>query len=274
MDKHRVPVPDLRIVPGEQLHAHEMPDSQRFRPLIERFRSDDYIINPPVVAEMDARRFVILDGANRCHALRALGHAHLPVQVVTWESGQVELDTWNHVVSDWTTAGLLAGLDATPGLALQEGAPLQLAELTLADGRAQRLGTNAEAPEARNALLRQLVGVYQANATLYRSVEDDMARLREQFPGLVALLRFPRVTPEDIVTAARERAWLPPGVSRHIIHGRALNINYPMRLFVDREQNLQQKNEVLRAWLRRKLAHRQLRFYAESTWQFEGEERA
>lgn len=271
----RTPVPDLRIVPAGRLYAHESQDSQRYRPLLERFRSEQYIINPPVVAPMDAGRFVILDGANRCHALRALGYPHLPVQVVTWESGQVVLDTWNHVVSDWTVAELLAGLRALPGLTLQDtAAPDPVAEVQLADGRRLTLTTTATTDAARNALLCRVVALYQENASLFRSVLGDLTRLQEQFPGLVALLRFPRVEPAAVVAAARQGAWLPPGVSRHIIHGRALRINYPVRLLADKEQSLEQKNAALRAWLRRKLAQRQLRFYAESTWQFDEEERA
>ena len=266
----RAPVPDLQIVPAESLHAHESHDSQRSLPLIERFRRDKYIINPPVVAPMDDRKFVILDGANRCHALGALGYAHLPVQVVTWESKQVELDTWNHVVSNWTIPALLAGLDALPGLELQDGPQSHpVAEMHLADGRQLALVTAAQDPHTRNDLLCQIVAVYQTNATLYRSIIDNSMQVREHFPSMVALLCFPRLQPSDIVTAARERAWIPPGISRHIIHGRALQIYYPMRQLEDDELSLAQKNAEMRAWLQRKLAQRQVRFYAESTYQFD-----
>ena len=266
----RAPVPDLRIVSGESLHAHESHDSQRSRPLIERFRSDKYIINPPVVAPMDARRFVILDGANRCHALRALGYPHMPVQVVTWESDQVMLDTWNHVVSDWTIPALLAGLEVLPGLELQERPQSRpVADMHLADGRQMALVTAAQDPQTRNALLCQIVAVYQASASLYRSIIDDPAQVREYFPDMVALLRFPRLQPSDIVAAAREKAWIPPGISRHIIHGRAMQIHYPVRQLEDDGRSIAQKNAEMHAWLQQKLAQRQVRFYAESTWQFD-----
>ena len=266
----RAPVPDLRIVPGESLHAHETHDSQRSRPLIDRFRSDKYIINPPVVAPMDALSYVILDGANRCHALGALGYPHIPVQVVNWESDQVTLDTWNHVVSGWNVPELLAGLDALPGLELQIGPQSRpVADLHLADGRQLSLVTAAQDPHSRNALLCQIVAVYQTNATLYRSIIEDSVQVREYFPDMVALLRFPRLKPADIVAAAREKAWIPPGISRHIIRGRALQIHYPMRQLEDDGHSLEQKNAELHAWLQQKLAQRQVRFYAESTYLFD-----
>lgn len=269
-DSLRAPVPDLRIVAAESLHAHESHDSQRSRPLIERFRSDEYIINPPVVAPMDERDFVILDGANRCHALSALGFLHLPVQVVDAEGGQVKLDTWNHVISDWTEDALLDALRRLPGLLMSRGdGAAPVATIHLRGGEVLELAAVTGDAGARNALLCQVVATWQRNATLYRSVVNEQAQLREHFPGMVALVRFPNVKLADIVVAARERAWIPPGVSRHIIHGRALRINYPVARFAQNGRSLKQKNEDLQDWLREKLARRELRFYEESTWQFD-----
>lgn len=269
-DNLRAPVPDLRIVPAESLHAHESHDSQRSRPLMERLRKDEYIINPPVVAPIDEQSFVILDGANRCHALRALGFQHLPVQVVDWDSGQIQLDTWNHIVSNWNETDLLDGLADLPGLTMEDNSDSRpVASLILTDGTQMNLMAVEQDPHSRNALLCQIVAVYQRNAVLYRSVLEKLSQAREHFPEMVALLRFPGVTFRDIVTAARERAWIPPGVSRHIISGRALKINYPVRHLVEDGRSPGQKNEDLQEWLRQKLARREVRFYAESTYQFD-----
>lgn len=269
-DNRRVPIPELRIVQGEHLYAHESHDSQRSRPLIERFRNDEYIINPPIVAPLDEQRLVILDGANRCHALRALGYPHMLVQVVTWESGQVLLDTWKHVVSDWTIPALLAGLASLSGIELLDGAgPRPVAEMQLVDGRHMSLVTAAADAKTRNRLLCEVVDVYQKNATLFRSILNDLAQAQEHFPHMVALLRFPDMQPSDIATAASQPAWIPPGVSRHIILGRALRVHYPIRRLGNDGLNLAQKNAELRTWMQEKLAQRQVRFYAESTWQFD-----
>lgn len=92
-------IPDLRIVPIESLIPHEEHDPQRSAPLIERIRSAGVWLNPPVVAPLDAERYVILDGANRHYALSALGYPHILVQVVNYESSAVQLETWHHVIS-------------------------------------------------------------------------------------------------------------------------------------------------------------------------------
>src|SRR3954465_1213574 len=92
-------IPDLRIVPITFLVPHEEHDAQRAEPLIRRIREAGTWLNPPVVAPMDERRFVILDGANRHYALGALGYDYILVQVVDYESDEVQLGTWHHIVS-------------------------------------------------------------------------------------------------------------------------------------------------------------------------------
>jgi hypothetical protein len=64
-------------------------------------------------------------------------------------------------------------------------------------------------------------------------------------------------------------AYLPPGISRHIIHGRALKIQYPLDQLRDKVSSIEEKNTVLQHWVQEKLAHRHVRYYAEATYQFD-----
>jgi hypothetical protein len=98
---------------------------------------------------------------------------------------------------------------------------------------------------------------------------DDPARLWALFPSPVALVSFPPVTPDDVLTAARKGAYLPPGVSRHIVHGRAVRLNYPLDALRATTRTLEEKNADLTAWVREKMAQRRVRYYAESTYQFD-----
>ena len=109
MSPHQIdaPQPDLRIVPTKTLHPHEDHDFQRSEPLIERLASETVVINPPIVAPMGDDQFLVLDGANRFHALSHLGYPHILVQVAPYESGYVELKTWRHVVCDWQPEALM-----------------------------------------------------------------------------------------------------------------------------------------------------------------------
>ena len=80
---------------------------------------------------------------------------------------------------------------------------------------------------------------------------------------------FPRFEPQHVIDAATYAAFLPPGISRHIIQGRAVRLNYPMSAVVDPNQPLAEKNAALRLWVQRRFANRTVRYYAEATYQFD-----
>jgi hypothetical protein len=265
-----VPMPNLRIVPTSSLFPHEEHDSQRSAPLAERLRTEAYVINPPVVAALDDDRYVILDGANRCHAFEELGYPHIIVQVSSYESGEVDLQTWNHVVSAWDVDQLMDEIADLAHVEVFAGNDLTAPiHILLRDGRVLSVQLTGTTLREQNAATCMLVRVYQQRARLNRTAIREAHSVFELYPDAVALVRFPLYTPLDILAAARDRAYLPPGVSRHIIQGRALRINYPIERLRDTSTPLVEKNHQLREWFQRKLANRQIRFYAEATYQFD-----
>jgi hypothetical protein len=62
---------------------------------------------------------------------------------------------------------------------------------------------------------------------------------------------------------------LPTGITRHIIHGRALRVNLPLSVLTDEERTTEQKNEWLHHWVKQKMAQREIRYYQESTFLFD-----
>ncbi|MCA9906825.1 MAG: hypothetical protein KC547_23380, partial [Anaerolineae bacterium] len=68
---------------------------------------------------------------------------------------------------------------------------------------------------------------------------------------------------------ADSRDFLPPGISRHIVHGRAIRVNYPLDALRDSSLTLDDKNARLQDWIRHRLASRAVRYYAEATYQFD-----
>lgn len=267
-----VPIPNLRIVPTESLFPHEEHDSQRSAPLAERLRTEEFVINPPVVAPIDSEagddRYVILDGANRCHAFQELGYPHIIVQVSSYDEGQVDLLTWNHVVGAWNTNSFLTEIEQLTNVELADDSTAPV-RILLRDERAVSLRLSGRTLHQQNAALCDFVRVYQQRARLNRTAIREPENIWSLYQDAVALVTFPSFTPADIMTAARHHAYLPPGVSRHIIQGRALRINYPIARLRDEYTTLADKNIELHEWFQRKLANRQIRFYAESTYQFD-----
>ncbi len=272
MLQHRndAPPPDLRIVLTESLHPHEEHDSQRAMPLIERLKNESVVINPPVVSPMGASQFVILDGANRYYAFSHLEYPHILIQVASYESGYVELKTWRHLVCDWKADTFLSHLKELPDLTLVEGQnALAIAHITFRDQRIFALMAPVETTHERNAALRKIVSVYQQNAVLHRTALTEPDDIWPLHPSAFAMVTFPQYQPSDILSAARFQAYLPPGISRHIINGRALRVNYSLDELRDQQVRLSEKNRNLQRWMQNKLENRRVRYYAEATYQFD-----
>lgn len=264
------PPPDLRIVPTSSIFPHEDHDSQRANPLIKRLKHEQFVINPPLVAPMDAGQYVVLDGANRYYAFTHLEYPHMLVQVAPYDGGYVELGTWRHIISNWDIGAFMNQLGTLPNLEVYKGQDARaIAHILLKDYRVFALRAPVQNTHERNAALREVVSIYQRNATLFRTALTEMADIWPLYPDALGVVVFPEYKPADIIAAARYQAFLPPGISRHIVHGRALRVNYPLDWLRDTQTSLEAKNEQLKHWMQQKLAARQVRYYAEATYQFD-----
>lgn len=267
--RSHAPAPDLRIIPTNAPQPHEEHDSQRAIPLIERLRHADMMTNPPIVAHTEDDNYIILDGANRCYSFAALEIPHILVQVVSYFNDQVELHTWNHIASRWNTKALIQAIQQLDNIDIHEGQDKNaIAHIALREGELLALTSPVQSVRQRSAALRDVVRTYQQNAVLNRTTMIEPEEVWHLYPEANALIIFPEYTPHDIIEATRHKAYLPPGVSRHIVHGRALQVNYPMHILKDATISLEQKNTDLKAWITEKLVNRQMRYYAEATYQF------
>jgi hypothetical protein len=263
------PPPNLRIVEIENVLPHEKSDVQRSTPLIERIRQATYFTNPPVVAEINQDRYVLMDGANRHNSLRHLKYPHLLVQIADYDSDFIELGVWQHIVSDWDANHFIQQLENIDGIDVMDGWNSNaVAQILLREGPVYGIHAQVDSIVERNFTLRRVVETYHNNATLYRTPLTDPTQIWSLYPNAIALVMFPSYEPQNIIDAATNQAYLPPGVSRHIIHGRALKLNYPLEKLRE-NLPLEQKNEQLQQWMMEKLANRSVRYYAEATYQFD-----
>jgi L-serine kinase (ATP) / ParB family transcriptional regulator, heme-responsive regulator len=264
------PPPDLRILAIDKIHPHEGHDSQRSEPLLKALQKAEYLTNPPIVSPMDDGNYVVMDGANRYHCFRELSFEHLLVQVAAYDSGHVDLSVWQHVISDWSPKALIEELDKLSGVQVVHAWDhTAVSQILLHDGGVLSIHGADESIEERNRMLREIVAIYQKHAKLSRTAITDPSLIWPMYPDAIALVLFPRYQPQDIIKAAQHKAFLPPGVSRHIIHGRALKLNYPFELLRDLQTSLEAKNDYLQEWIQKKLNNRSIRYYSESTYQFD-----
>jgi hypothetical protein len=71
-----------------------------------------------------------------------------------------------------------------------------------------------------------------------------------------------------VLALARDGELLPTGLTRHLIQGRVLRVNYPLSELKSAEP-LEVKNAHLKAWLQRKMSSKEVRFYGEMTYLFD-----
>jgi len=272
-------LPDLRFVPTEAVFPHEYHDAQRSQPLVRRLRETGVLKNPPIVTQVGdgmrvEPRYVVLDGANRSTAARADGWPHLLVQLVRYESPGVELHTWYHALTADARDVLERGLGSLPGLEFSRHDRLHaramlarreaLACVVLHEGEAIVAHGGGTLRE-RNDLLNALVHLYQDRLPYTRVTSDSLTEARREHPEVEALVIFPRFDPAEVIDLASVGAYLPAGITRHLIRWRALRVNAPVSLCADVHKTLDEKNAWIQAWTAERLARREVRFYEEPT---------
>lgn len=285
-------LPDLRIIPLENLLPHEHTDPRRVNPLIARLKDESILRNPPIVAPMGQAdpRFVVLDGANRTAAFHALGMPHILAQVVPYE--RVQLNTWHHVITQCDAPNLMTQLGVLSNMQLCE-VDLMRARAMLArreaiafvsmenGGQKTADGLAVSHPASsvialcgpadvvqRTELLHRLVDLYEGCAKVQRTTNDNITDARTAFPDASAIVVFPRYEPAEIIDLVRSGQKVPAGITRHVLPLRALRLNYPMdQLRSDRP--LSQKQAHLSEWIYERMQNRQVRTYNEPTVLFD-----
>lgn len=278
-----VSTPVLRFIRTDRLLVHEEHDHQRSAPLMKRIEASGIWLHPPIVTPLHDtdEHYVVLDGANRCHAIASLQYPHILVQVVTYDSGQVQLDRWNHVLGTMEPKLLIERTSALPHVDIRPSDMLEArAELAQRDAlayivdfrdndRVYLLCTDERTMKTRTERLRAIVDCYKHDAKLDRINTDRLPQVKEMYPQATMLVAFPHYEPTEILYAAREKILLPPGISRHVIQGRAMRLLYPLEHLADETTSIEEKNAALSQWVQQRIDERAVRFYAESSYLFD-----
>jgi hypothetical protein len=120
----------------------------------------------------------------------------------------------------------------------------------------------------QNRILNSLVATYKDRCTLHRVMTDSLEEVKQLYPDMAGLVIFPQYDFSEVLELARDGELLPAGLTRHLIHGRALRLNYPLSELKS-DEALEAKNARLKAWLNEKLATKEVRFYGETTFLFD-----
>jgi hypothetical protein len=274
-----IPSPTLRIVPIHSLVEHEYNDIQRTLPLAKRLEAEGLLKNPPIVAQLeDEQRYVVLDGANRTTALAQLHYEHCLVQVVEYEPPQVTLSTWHHLVTGIDLESFTQEIANVNDIDLHQSdllrARAELAQRELiayiirSDNKVLAVSSHRRRIHDKNTVLNAMVDTYKEKGGLHRAVADSMDEARSLFANVTALVIFPNYEASEVMILARDGELLPTGLTRHLIQGRVLRVNYPLSELKSNE-SLDQKNAKLQEWAQKKNVTKEVRLYAEATYLFD-----
>ncbi|HEV2438849.1 MAG TPA: hypothetical protein VGX97_02150 [bacterium] len=294
-------MPRLRVWPTQRLLLHEEADPVRVRRLVVALRRDGVLRNPPIVAPLlpagpgsaaprpravggrngagrtapsGAERAVVLDGANRVTALRALGLAHVVVQSVSYDDPRVSLSVWRHYAAEGRAGALrAAAADLGAGTPVEDEveAEARIAAgegiAAVVDARGGVLLRHAGGAAAAADALCRLTALYRDGRAMHRVDAGTLDELRAAY-GAGALVLFRRFEKSEILDLAVEGGRLPAGITRHVIPGRALRVNTPLAWLADGTAAAA-KQAALDAQLRQRSQAHGVRYYAEPTFLFD-----
>lgn len=273
MQKARLP--RLEIVPLRSLILHEDVEGHRVDRIQARFRSEQRLVNPPIVGTTgNRRRMIVLDGASRITAARRLGFQHFLVQVVAYPSPVIGLTPWHHLVAGMPLERLLDLALRIPGVEA-ERVSRSRAERALAERKALAC---LRGPRRRPVLLRvrrsgsgrfhpirELTRIYATDPGLHRLSEDEIGIPEEWMGEERVLVLFPHFRQEDIVRfALRLDERLPMGITHHTVPNRALRVLYPIARLRSRKP-LEEKRRDLRRFLDDLWERGRIRHYPEGS---------
>lgn len=273
-------LPQLEILPVDQMILHEYHDDQRTHPIIRGIEESGVLRNPPIVVPLEdgSGRFMVLDGANRTTALQKMGIPHTVAQVVKVDDPGLELNPWNHVVwgthvdtmLDWArSVSDLNLLPSEKGHLFRDLLDIHsLAMLHLADGRIYTAYTESIELKSRVRVLNALVRSYADHTSMDRTANFTLEPLHELYPNLSGLVLLPPFRIEDVLCLAGEGQLMPAGSTRFTISGRALHVNFPLGI-LSSDKPLEYKKIQLKEWLQDSMAHKHVRYYAEPTFMFD-----
>ncbi len=271
-------LPQLKLLPARDLLEHERHDDQRTGPLIDRIQQNGVLRNPPIVSPLQdgSKRFMILDGANRVTALRKLDFEHIVVQIVDPDDQGLKLYNWNHVIWDFDAVELLGSIKQLKDVSLIQGdhnisttsAEQNLAKFETAQGFMYTICSSAQNLENRVSQLNAIVDLYQPRASLDRTSEWSVVRLKSAYQNLCGLVIFPKFEIKQVLNLAGQGCLLPTGITRFAVSPRVLHLNYPLEA-ISGEGTTESKNQFLQNFLQQRIAKKGVRYYSEATYLFD-----
>ncbi|MGE7217392.1 ParB N-terminal domain-containing protein [Priestia koreensis] len=211
----------LELIPVDRLKFHEEGDSQRIKRIMQEIQRDGVLKNPIMVSELQNGDYFLLDGLHRSLAIKELGFKYILAQKVELTQPQVKLLSWTHQVPDHINLKpyLISGKSEVPCFTLARSGQ----EITV---------YGPKDIHERVEFMHQLTTNYYKDNELLRLPElPDFLAPGSQYVSFIPFNKneFDEIILKNIVT--------PPGITRLLIPGRILNLQFPLTLLEEERYN-------------------------------------
>lgn len=247
----------LTLLEPEQICFHESYETARLDKICRAIEEEGVLRNPPPIVKMPNGNYLLLDGAHRMMALKALGCQQVAVQVVP--DDRVELSSWKHLlpIGGWWD---VLKQDPLIGWSDEPIEDRMLAHVTEANGRTHylyALGTDQSLFSHLKSWHR-VVSLYQHDYFVRRIPQNVHTQVGEG----ELLLSFHEYTLQELKQVVEANQLMPAGVTRMMIDGRMLNLRIPLELLRNpsREQAESDWNSLRDGWAK------SLRLYTEPVY--------
>ena len=270
-------LPNLRIVPISEIIFHEDPDEERASKLIEYIRKENRLKNPPVVATHSSNnKSILLDGANRLTALRALNIPDVLVQHIDlFDPGLIFLQ-WHHAIEKFTKNSFLEKINYLPDITITKSPNDDLTandngdllcQIQFADRSIYVVHAHTDLFQ-RVKDLRNITDIYKGFQYMDRVSYTNLEHLKNNYSQFCALIVFRKLTKEELVEVTNNGMRIPSGITRIIMPKRALRINVPLDI-LRFDVSDEQKNYWLQNRINEQIRDKSIRFYHEPTFLFD-----
>lgn len=260
----------LKIVSTAHLVLHETNDPKRSLNVQKSILNKKLFTNPILVAKLPgSKKYVVLDGANRTTALRELNIPFALVQDFDYKKQDLDLQTWWHLLEEKDFSFWLKTFSSF--LVFKPGNNISNTNLFSSSAKVYLVNK-------KKIFVAMLKGTVSARLNVLNNLVDcyrgkfQYSRLKDYKNGDAVdrgtLLVFPHLKKDDIVQVAKNGLFIPSGISRHVVNGRALHVNLPLAV-LQQPGDLLSKQKFLDQHVEKKVFNREYRWYDDSVCLFD-----
>ncbi|MBN1154996.1 hypothetical protein JXB12_08790 [candidate division KSB1 bacterium] len=270
-------LPDLKIVPIDDILFHEEPDNERSNSLMIYLQKEARLKNPPIVGYYNGTsRLILLDGANRVTALKKLEIKDVLVQRIDLFDEDLLFLHWHHAVEKFSKTDFLNKLFLIPQISIeQESSDMidftdngdLLSKIQFHDGQIYKITAEGDLFE-KVKLLKEITDVYRGFSYMDRVSYTNLSHLRRHYPDFCAVVCFKKISKDDLIQIVEKNMFLPSGITRIILPKRALRLNVPLDI-LRFDAPIDEKNHWLQQRITLQVQDKSIRFYYEPTFLFD-----